>query len=338
MADVADTLAEWSSTTDSNAPSGATNIGTSLDNNLREIQGVVVRGLSHKGSDIASSTTPALGAVEGLFHDITGTATITGFDTVRAGIWKFVKFEGALTLTHNATSLILPGGASITTADGDSAIFASEGSGNWRCHNYSKATGFPKVPTRQVFTSGSGTYTTPTGAVRLFVRMVGGGGGGAGATANNGTVGNDTTFSTFTASGGAGGTTNAGAGVAGGAAAGGTINIPGGAGQGGDTSGGTTQGGQGGSTAFGGGGYGGGSSQGGGNGATNSGGGGGGGSDATGVSGGGGGGGGYVEGYISSPAATYSYAVGAAANGGSAGGQAGGNGAAGIIIVEEFYI
>lgn len=141
MADVADTLAEWSSTTDSNSPSGATNIGTGLDNNLREIQGVVVRGLSHKGSDIASSTTPALGAVEGLSHDITGTATITGFDTVRAGIWKVLKFEGALTLTHNATSLILPTAANITTADGDVALFHSEGSGNWRCWGYFPASG-----------------------------------------------------------------------------------------------------------------------------------------------------------------------------------------------------
>lgn len=136
MADVANTLAGWSSTTNSNSPSGSASIGTGLDDNLREIQGVIVRGLSHKGSDIASATAPALGGTEGLFHDITGTATITGFDSAREGLLKIVKFEGAATLTHNATSLILPGGANITTADGDVAIFISEGSGNWRCLNY----------------------------------------------------------------------------------------------------------------------------------------------------------------------------------------------------------
>lgn len=147
MADVANTLAAWSSTTNSNTPSGATNISTGLDDNLREIQGVVVRGLSHKGSDIASSTTPALGATEGLFHDITGTTTITGWDTARAGIWKLVKFEGALTLTHNATSFILPGGANITTADGDRSLWISEGSGNWRCMFYQRTNGRPVIGT-----------------------------------------------------------------------------------------------------------------------------------------------------------------------------------------------
>lgn len=141
MADVDATLAAWSSTTASNKPTGPTTIGTGLDDNLREIQGVTVRGLSHKGSDIASAATTDLGAVEGLFHDITGTTTITSFGTVRAGIWKVLKFEGALTLTHNATSLIIPGGANITTADGDMCMVTSEGSGNWRLNWYIRANG-----------------------------------------------------------------------------------------------------------------------------------------------------------------------------------------------------
>ena len=136
MADVSAALKDWSATSASNAPSGATTIGTGLDDNLREIQGAIVRGLSYKGADIASATTTDLGAVEGLMHDITGTTTITGFGTVRAGILKIIKFEGALTLTHNATSLILPDGINITTADGDVGVFISEGSGNWRCVSF----------------------------------------------------------------------------------------------------------------------------------------------------------------------------------------------------------
>jgi len=51
---------------------------------------------------------------------------------VAAGVWKVLKFEGALTLTHNATSLILLSGANRATVAGDVGIFASEGSGNWR--------------------------------------------------------------------------------------------------------------------------------------------------------------------------------------------------------------
>lgn len=147
MADVDDTLAEWSSTTNSNKPTGATTVGTGWDDNLREIQGVIVRGLSHKGADIASAATTDLGAVDGLFHDITGTTTITGFGTIRAGIWKVLKFEGALTLTHNATSLIIPGGANITTADGDMLMATSEGSGNWRVNWYVRSNGRPVIGT-----------------------------------------------------------------------------------------------------------------------------------------------------------------------------------------------
>jgi hypothetical protein len=339
MADVADTLAEWSSTTDSNSPSGATNIGTGLDNNLREIQGVVVRGLSHKGSDIASSTTPALGATEGLYHDITGTATITGWDTVRAGLLKIVKFEGILTLTHNSTNLILLTGANRITAVGDVGIYMSEGSGNWREIGYSKA-GVPG-PTVQVFTTGSGTYTTPSNAKKLRVRMVGGGGGGGARNTNDGANGGDTTFSTLTASGGVGGGNGGGAGGTGGTGTNGDANISGGSGTDGVVNSVANifpVGGAGGNSFFGGAGGGRGQDNNGRAAGTNSGsGGGGGGGTTTSNSGAGGGAGGYVEKTIASPAATYSYAVGAGGAGGAAGSTAGGDGAAGIIIVEEFY-
>lgn len=139
MADISAAMKDWSATSSSNSPGGSTNIGTGLDDNLKEIQGSVVRNLHNKGADIASAGTTDLGAVEGLMHDITGTTTITSFGTVRAGVWKVIKFEGVLTLTHNATSLILPGAANITTADGDIAIVFSEGSGNWRCVSYFSA-------------------------------------------------------------------------------------------------------------------------------------------------------------------------------------------------------
>jgi hypothetical protein len=149
MADVASTLAGWSSTTASNTPADTTTIGSGLAGNLREIQGVMVRGLSHKGSDIASAATTDLGGTEGLAHDITGTTTITSFGTGRAGLLKLLQFDGALTLTHNASSLILPGGANITTAAGDVAVMFSEGSGNWRCYAYFKTASVPLAFTTQ---------------------------------------------------------------------------------------------------------------------------------------------------------------------------------------------
>jgi len=98
-------------------------------------------GLSTKGADIASATTTDIGAATGRYVHITGTTTITGFGTKTAGVVRILTFDGALLLTHNATSMILPGGASITTAAGDVAVMVSEGSGNWRCASYQKATG-----------------------------------------------------------------------------------------------------------------------------------------------------------------------------------------------------
>src|SRR5882724_5591239 len=93
-----------------------------------------------KGADIASATTTDIGAATGNYVVVTGTVTITGLGTVQAGTRRIVKFSGALTLTHNATSLILPGSANITTVAGDTAMFISLGSGNWICVNYEQVT------------------------------------------------------------------------------------------------------------------------------------------------------------------------------------------------------
>jgi microcystin-dependent protein len=159
MADVAATLAAWSSTSNSNSPAGTATIGTGFDDNLREIQGVIVRGLSHKGADIASTTTTDLGAVEGKFHDITGTTSISSFGTVRAGIEKWVKFEGSLTLVYNATSLITLTGANRRVKSGDVGCYISEGSGNWRELVFTEAN--VQVPSGMLFDF-AGT-SAPTG-------------------------------------------------------------------------------------------------------------------------------------------------------------------------------
>lgn len=91
--------------------------------------------------DVASATTTDIGAAASENVRITGTTTITGLGTVAAGTFRRVRFAGALTLTYNATSLILPGAVSITTAAGDVAEFISEGSGNWRCVDFTPVYG-----------------------------------------------------------------------------------------------------------------------------------------------------------------------------------------------------
>ena len=97
--------------------------------------------LLNQQTDIASAATTDIGAVGSENLRVTGTTTITDFGTAPAGTFRRLRFSGILTLTHNATSLILPGAANITTAAGDIAEFVSEGSGNWRCVDYTRASG-----------------------------------------------------------------------------------------------------------------------------------------------------------------------------------------------------
>ena len=196
--------------------------------------------------------------------------------------------------------------------------------------------------TVQVFTSGSGTYTTPTGCKAIWVRCVGGGGGGAASATNSGSVGGNSTFGAITANGGAGG--GSGASVGGPGGDGGSTsgaNVINGTGSSGGPGGKDTAsaGGTGGGTFIGGAGKGGTYHLGGSAAAANTGaGGGGGGAQIAAVNAAGGGGaGGYGESLISSPAGTYSYAVGAGGAGGAAGTYAGGAGGSGIIIVMESY-
>lgn len=100
-----------------------------------------VAALWEQGSDIASAGTISVG--EGGFFNVTGTTTITDIDfaTDKAGRKVWLKFAGILTLTHHATTLILPTGANIVTAAGDVACFVSEGSDNVRCVSYTRASG-----------------------------------------------------------------------------------------------------------------------------------------------------------------------------------------------------
>lgn len=194
----------------------------------------------------------------------------------------------------------------------------------------------PKVPTKQIFTSGSGTYTPPAGVFYIVVEIVGGGGGGINGDLVGGTNGGNSTFDVMTASGGATART-------GGSATGGDINMRGSDGSGNGNSADTEvfgAGGDGGSSYFGGAGAGNYNAAGSNAGANTGSGGGGGGRNslAPGQTGAGGGAGGYCRKMFPAPTAT-TYSVGAAGVGMTVGsaGYAGGNGGAGIVIVWEFY-
>ena len=76
---------------------------------------------------IASGTTTDIWNISGNSAHVTGTTTITGFGTApTAGLIRWIIFDGALTLTHNGSTLVLPGAANITTAANDRALVYSD--------------------------------------------------------------------------------------------------------------------------------------------------------------------------------------------------------------------
>lgn len=125
-----------------------------------------------RGADIASATTTDIGDATGDFIDVTGTTTITGLGTIGAGVERLVRFTGILILTHNATSLILPGAANITTAVGDTAVFRSLGSGNWVCITYTRANGESIVDRKGTDLASAATVNIGASASR-FVDITG---------------------------------------------------------------------------------------------------------------------------------------------------------------------
>lgn len=108
-------------------------LGGTLDTNSKQVRW-------SKGADVASANALTLGT-DGNYFDITGTTTIVTIGTLAVGTVVKLHFDGILTLSHDGTDIILPGGANITTAAGDEAEFVEYATGDWRCTNYTKADG-----------------------------------------------------------------------------------------------------------------------------------------------------------------------------------------------------
>lgn len=285
---------------------------------------------------IPAATTTDIWAVDGDSVHITGSSAIASFGvSPYAGATKKLIFDSTPPVVTSTSQLLIPpyGATTFTMAASTVAMVYADTSRNLLLP-------FPTgKQTRTVLTSSSGTYSTPSGVVKIYVRLAGGGGGGSGRDANNGNNGSTTTFGSVSATGGAGGSASQ-ASVAGGQGSGGDLNLAGGGGSAGAvsaTASVSVASGAGGNNPFGGGGAaeenatgasgaantGGGGAGGGGAGSTNS--------------GGGGGAGGYAEKLFNPPSSTYAYAVGPGGTGGAAGGQGGGNGGSGVIIIDEYY-
>lgn len=100
---------------------------------------------------IASASTTDILASGSEFIAISGTATITSFGT-GTNRKRFVRATGAFTITHNATTLICPGGANITAIAGDTFVVISDASSNCRIFSYQRSSFVPpSVPVGTVF-------------------------------------------------------------------------------------------------------------------------------------------------------------------------------------------
>jgi hypothetical protein len=151
-------ISAWSTTAGSNQPD-STDLASTLREDLQAIQ-AGVRYLRTAGT-VASASTTDLATKSEEILSVSGTNAITALGTVSAGMVKVLIFEGALTFTHNATSLILPGGHSVVTAAGDIAAMLSLGSGNWRCLHYTRGVsgGFELLEAKSLVGVGTFTFT-----------------------------------------------------------------------------------------------------------------------------------------------------------------------------------
>jgi len=144
-----------------------------------------------KSTDIASGATTDLGTADG--NDITithssGTVAITSFGgatSLQAGTVMDVTFSisgGTLSLTHNATSMFVPGGNNLPLADKDKLRVrkTSDSSANWEVIGVTKADGSPLVaaPDASATAKGivelltEGEYETGTDATRALTASV----------------------------------------------------------------------------------------------------------------------------------------------------------------------
>ena len=105
-------------------------LGGDLDCNGAQVQW-------SKGADVASATALAV-LTDGNYFDVTGTTTITSINTTGgAGTLIKLHFDGAVTLTHDSTDLILAGATNFTTEAGDEVEFVEYAAGDYRMTGWS---------------------------------------------------------------------------------------------------------------------------------------------------------------------------------------------------------
>lgn len=162
-------ISSLSQTAASNSPPGSES-PTTADDYLRTAYAFLATLRDGKGfstpATLASAATTDIGAQNSLAVEITGTTTITSFGTSYNGP-RFLRFTGALILTHNATTLNLPGAANITTVAGDTCIVYPNSTPNgWNVVQFQRAASLTNGA------AASGAVTT-SGLTQATARILG---------------------------------------------------------------------------------------------------------------------------------------------------------------------
>ena len=138
-------LSDLTSDPATNSPQGTESAKGVVDDYLRS-HGAFIRQLSDAltGATVVlpSAATVNIGFAKSANIALTGAATVGAFDVWPEGTLRYVQFLGAMTLTHNAAVLALPGAADIVTVSGDAGLFKSNGGGKWTCMLFQRQAGY----------------------------------------------------------------------------------------------------------------------------------------------------------------------------------------------------
>jgi hypothetical protein len=110
-------------------------------------------------TDVATGSTMDIGATNTERVRATGSTGVTSFGT-RPYKFRIVRWTAQVSITYNATSMVLPGGANMVTENGECWYCVSDGSGNWRVLFIQKN----QAPARGRLTADLTLYVRPDGS------------------------------------------------------------------------------------------------------------------------------------------------------------------------------
>jgi hypothetical protein len=110
-----------------------TDLGANKWSILVDLSAVAATGINNTPeTSIAVAATTNIGAAAPSRVLVSGSGvTVTSFGNVANSI-KILRFDGANTITHNATTLVLANNINMVTAPGDMLMITSNNAGNWK--------------------------------------------------------------------------------------------------------------------------------------------------------------------------------------------------------------